>query len=474
MKNLKWLFGIFLMIVLTYGGFICVNAEQNTDIVSEFIYIKNEDGTITISGYTGSDETVIVPSEIDGNKVRAISDNRDYEAFKGCKTIKHLIIKNGITEINRSSFALCENLETVNLPDSITTIGEWVFAGCHNLLSINIPDTVESIGWGAFDQCIKLSKINLPDKLQVIEQETFMNCKSLTNIELPNRLIEIGSHAFAGCNNLKFLEIPNGTTTIKSRAFLGCEALTKVIIPSSVNIISHGVFESCIEKDYSFILTKKNLKNVIICANPNSYAREYANNNGIKFSCIGEHLWDNGIISIEPQVKTTGERIYTCTACGTKKSEVIPSIILPSKGERISDSSSTNIYTVTKSGYKNGTVEFSKTSNVKRSISIPDDITVNGVTYKVTSIAKNAFKNNRKIKIVTIGCNITKIKANAFNGCKNLKTINIKSQKIKTVGKNSFKGIKSNAKIKVPLSKLKKYAKLFKNKGQKSTVKITK
>lgn len=78
------------------------------------------------------------------------------------------------------------------------------------------------------------------------------------------------------------------------------------------------------------------------------------------------------------------------------------------------------------------------------------------------------------MKKVTIGSNITKINAGAFNGCKNLKTITIKAKNMKSIGKNAFKGIKSNAKIKVPSSRLIKYQRLCKNKGQKSTVKITK
>lgn len=92
----------------------------------------------------------------------------------------------------------------------------------------------------------------------------------------------------------------------------------------------------------------------------------------------------------------------------------------------------------------------------------------------MTTVSKNAFKNNKKLKKVIIGKNVTKIEANAFSGCKNLKAITVKSTKLKSVGKNAFKGIHKNAKIKVPASKLKKYKKLMGKKGQKSTVKIIK
>jgi len=69
---------------------------------------------------------------------------------------------------------------------------------------------------------------------------------------------------------------------------------------------------------------------------------------------------------------------------------------------------------------------------------------------------------------------VTKLGSKAFYNSKKLNSIVIKSTKIKTVGKNAFKGIHKKAKIKVPKSKVKSYTKLFKGKGQKSTVKITK
>lgn len=113
-----------------------------------------------------------------------------------------------------------------------------------------------------------------------------------------------------------------------------------------------------------------------------------------------------------------------------------------------------------------------KSSN--RSITVPSTVKIAGITYKVTSIAKNAFKNNKDIKKITINGNITKINTGAFRGCTNLKTIKIKSKNLKSVGKNAFKGISPKARIKVPSGSLEEYKKLLAKKGQKSSVKIIK
>lgn len=149
-----------------------------------------------------------------------------------------------------------------------------------------------------------------------------------------------------------------------------------------------------------------------------------------------------------------------------------PSSITVAKGDIVKDKNAS--YKI--SNVKSNTVEYkTPLNNKKATVTVPATVKVSGVTYKVTSIAKNAFKNNKKLKKVTIGANITTIGANAFAGCKNLKTVDIKSKKLKSVGKNAFKGIHKKAVFKVPAKKLKAYKKLLNSKaGIKKTMKIKK
>lgn len=120
-------------------------------------------------------------------------------------------------------------------------------------------------------------------------------------------------------------------------------------------------------------------------------------------------------------------------------------------------------------------VTYSVPSNKKvKKVTIPSSVNINGITYKVTSVAPNAFKKCKKLKKVTIGAGVTEIGKNAFAGCKNLKNVIVKSKSLKKVGKNAFKGINKAAKIKVPKKQLKKYQKLFKKAKVAKSVKITK
>ena len=93
---------------------------------------------------------------------------------------------------------------------------------------------------------------------------------------------------------------------------------------------------------------------------------------------------------------------------------------------------------------------------------IPETVLFQSKTYKVVEIADNACKN-QKIAKVTIPKNVTKIGKNAFNGCTKLKTITIKSTKLKSIGKDAFKKIHKKAVVKVPTNKYNKYSKLLKN-----------
>lgn len=138
------------------------------------------------------------------------------------------------------------------------------------------------------------------------------------------------------------------------------------------------------------------------------------------------------------------------------------------------------IYTVGNYKYKiispktngKGTVAFYRLAKNVKTVKVSDTVKILGVQFKVVQIADGALKNKTSVTSVTIGKNVQAIGKEAFYGTKKLKTITIKSAKITKVGSKALKNTYAKAKIKVPKSKLAKYKRLFKNKGQKSTVKI--
>ena len=130
-------------------------------------------------------------------------------------------------------------------------------------------------------------------------------------------------------------------------------------------------------------------------------------------------------------------------------------------------------------------------------VTVPSEATINGATYKVVAIEKNAFEKNKKLKSVTIGVNVEeigesafgkctnlkkviipsnvkKIGKGAFSGCKKLKQITIKTDSLtkQSIGAKAFKGISAKATIKVPKKVKKDYKKILGKKGIGSKVKI--
>lgn len=106
------------------------------------------------------------------------------------------------------------------------------------------------------------------------------------------------------------------------------------------------------------------------------------------------------------------------------------------------------------------------------SVTIPSAMKIEGSSYKVTAVEKNAFKSCKKLSKVTIGKNVKTIGSSAFYKNSRLKSVAVKTNVLKTVGKNAFKGIYKKAYINVPNSKARAYRKLMKKAGQGKGVKI--
>lgn len=171
----------------------------------------------------------------------------------------------------------------------------------------------------------------------------------------------------------------------------------------------------------------------------------------------------------EKTVKVTVKKVEKEPANPTNPSQ--PTTKTVKKGTKLIVG--TNTFVVT--NVKAKTVSYKGTKNkMAAKITIPATVKSGKQVYKVTTIADNAFKNNKKIKTVVVGKNVRTIGKKAFYGCKNLKKITVQSSIIKKVGAKAFKGINKKAVIKVPSKKYKAYKKVFKGKGQAKTVTIKK
>ena len=97
-------------------------------------------------------------------------------------------------------------------------------------------------------------------------------------------------------------------------------------------------------------------------------------------------------------------------------------------------------------GNKDGSVSLKSAPKASGTFSVPATILVNGKSVKVTAIASNALKGNKKIKTLNIGANVKTIGSGAFRGCINLTTVKM-GKGVTTIGSNAFMGCKKLKKL---------------------------
>lgn len=147
------------------------------------------------------------------------------------------------------------------------------------------------------------------------------------------------------------------------------------------------------------------------------------------------------------QDSTIGEKKDDTQPSTDKKNDTKPAKEVAKVGTRFVVAGQS--YKVTKAGKE---VSFISAKKNAKNISVPATVKSKGITYKVTSIAAKAVKNNKKVKSVIVGANVKKIANKAFFKCPNLKKITIKSVKLtkKTFSKKAFKGLHKKLVVKVP------------------------
>ena len=397
-------------------GLMQVQAAQTTyDYTvgnSTYTYTILTDDTVKITKYKGTDESIVIPSEIDGKKVTVIGSS----AFYGFKSLKNIEIPDGITSIENYAFCQCWSITSLSVPESVTSIGTGAFRFCGDLKEIKLPSNLTVLSdslFGAdanleyitFGDAEKTDTVIIPETVQKMGNYVFMNCEKIKNIKLPSNLKSIGKTCFQGCISLTGLFIPQSVESIGGGIFADCDALQSVEIEDENN---NFIFKDGILYDVK---------------------------NGILVSAVNSLIPEKVIV--DECTKTID--YYAFVDCNNLYEIEIPQGVV-------------NI----------GEKAFAGLDNLKN-IDIPDSVTnittlafyrCNGlvsvqVPGSVTAIKNGTFRDCNNLKKVILNEGITGIEQYAFYDCELLEEISIPGT-VTTVGNSAFYRCKNLKNIEIP------------------------
>ena len=250
-RKLKRIAGITLCAGMIITGLPVGSYQENNFIMSSTVYademqysvgnstysyVIEDDGTVTLTRYSGTDTDIVIPQSIDGKMVTSIGDS----AFHICSGLTSISIPEGVTSIGDRAFEDCSGLTSISIPEGVTSIEFLAFSGCSGLTSITIPKGVTSIGGGAFSECSGLTTIKVDSNNKkydsrnncnaIIDKETNTLIAGCKNTIIPEGVTSIGWGAFEGCSGLTSISIPEGVTSIGGYAFWGCSGLTSISV----------------------------------------------------------------------------------------------------------------------------------------------------------------------------------------------------------------------------------------------------
>lgn len=169
-RTLSALLSAIMLLSLYMAAFTAqsyVSAVETTN--SEFTYTVSENEAV-ITGYTGTEQEVIIPDAIDGYTV---------------------------TKIDEFAFFMNTSITKVDIPATVKTIDDYSFFHCTNLSEVDFSQSESlTIGTSAFEGCINLLEITLPDVTSSVGERAFLNCDNLLTVNSGKTLDNVGAYAF--------------------------------------------------------------------------------------------------------------------------------------------------------------------------------------------------------------------------------------------------------------------------------------
>lgn len=216
----------------------------------KWLYYDGEDH-VCVCGYTGMDDKITIPSEINGKRVTQISAHKEKgvtnEETKfiffdaGSINTAEVVVPEGVTSIDMYAFAYSK-IKKIELPKSLVSVGIGAFQNCGELTSVTIPENVTRIGDYAFSHS-GLTEIFLPQGLKSIGVGAFKSAP-LTQLYIPDSVVNIDEYAFSQ-SKLEEITLPGNLAKLEYGLFYECSDLKKAFISEGALWLGCDIFNTC-------------------------------------------------------------------------------------------------------------------------------------------------------------------------------------------------------------------------------------
>ena len=339
MKNVKHLGSLLLALVLCCALALLPNVavlaeepETAGECGEALTWKLDENGVLTVSGSGKMTDYKLgaAPWSALLASVKSIVLEEGVEsvgnyAFASCNQAESLTLPASLTAIGSRAFRTCSALKEIVIPDGVTSLGSEAFADCSGAETLTVGKGLTEIGDGAFSACAGLTELNLPENVTALGASAFSKCTGLTALEVPDTVTTLGNLVFSDCTGLTALKLGKGVAVIPIRAFSGCTALQDVVLSDSLKEIKKNAFNldaALAHVHFAGLLTAWSEVKIDAEGNDPLFAETLL----LTWEHEGDHVWDEGAVSVEPTCVDAGVMLYTCTVegCIATKEEAIP------------------------------------------------------------------------------------------------------------------------------------------------------
>ncbi len=440
-------------------------------------------------------------------------------AFYGCTSLSGSVtIPSTVKNVGEGAFAYCTSLESISC-----NYGSNYYTSKDGILYSYDEKTIVAVPAGKSFGTDDSYEIESPTK--VINVLAFAGCTKLKYLDnVAETLTSVGERAFEGCTALLRATMPAGVSYIGTDAFKGCNsALVITCTKSATSVVEDYCKSNKISSKIYCIVTFYDDKGTVLSQQTILYGND-AVAPTVTVPSGYTMQWNKSYVNITDSIDIklvllknitvtfkdlngTGQVTEVATCYGqtatppqwTREGFVLgwdsDAYIYPTKNltinavwmisltgvpveetpVKIGDTRNVDgiTYMVTRASENDARVKVvSCSKKTLKTVKIPATVTFGGKSFKVTNIGKNAFRSMEKLTTLDIGSNVVTIGTKAFYNCQKLKSITVRSKKLKNVNEKAFTKTSSSAKVNVPNSLILKYRVYLTDAGLSKTAKV--